>query len=394
MGLSQWINELNADQDQFIAIRRYLHQHPEPSFEEVNTSALIAETLASFGITDVKRNVGNGYGLVATVSGPLPGPAVALRADFDALRVPEESGVEFASENPGIMHACGHDAHTAALLSVAKVISVHRNEIKGRVVFLFQNAEEVQPGGAKSMVEAGALDGVDVVYGIHVLSGLDVNRIGYCKTFGSAASDTFKMKIQGRGGHAANPHLCVDSVIVAAEIITSAQTIVSRLVNPVNPAVVTFGGVRAGATAANVIADTASLAGTVRTLDSSTRSLIKAALIERSTAIASFYGASVDIDYTDGYPSIMNTANEVEIGVNALKEAFGENNVECLEVSMGGEDFAYYLQEKPGMFFYVGARNDAIDANYPHHHPKFKIDEHAIQQSGEAFLNVLAHYIL
>lgn len=393
MSLQTWIEELKASNDQFIAIRRTLHENPEPSFEEVNTSALIIETLKSFGITDIKTNVGNGYGLVATVTGAKPGKMIALRADFDALRIPEESDVSFKSKNSGIMHACGHDAHTAALLGVAKVVANHKDELTGSVRFLFQNAEEVLPGGAKSMVEAGALEGVDVVYGIHISSALPAGRLGYCETFGSAASDTFKMTVQGRGGHAANPHLCVDSVIIAAQIITQLQTIVSRTVNPIQPAVVTFGGVDAGATAANIIADKADIVGTIRTLDPDVRALVKQTFLDRCQAIATMNGGSVNIDYTDGYPPIVNTANEISVLKEVLDKAFGEDAVDCVPVGMGGEDFAYYLQEKPGAFFYVGARNEDTGAVYPHHHPKFKIDEQCILQSGEAFLNLIATYL-
>lgn len=387
------MNLLKENKQTYIDLRRYFHQNPEPSFEEENTANKIAEILSQFENVEVKRNVGNGYGIVATLKGSQPGPTIALRADFDALRIQEESGVPFASKNEGIMHACGHDAHTAALLSVVDVMSKHQAQMKGNVVFIFQNAEEVQPGGAKSMVEAGALEGVDAIFGIHISSLVPVGKIGFNRTYGSACSDTIKIHVQGRGGHAANPHLCADSVIIAAEIITNLQTIVSRSVNPVNPAVLTFGGVSAGGEAHNVIADTATIVGTARTLDQETRKLVKEKVFDGVKTIAKLNGGSATIDYTDGYPSIINTEKELKVVCDALNEEFGEGVVFEQQVGMGGEDFAYYLQAKPGVFFHVGAQVAEPDKVYPHHHPRFMIDEQCIFDSARAFCAVLQHYL-
>lgn len=394
MSLQEWIKTLNENREETLSNRRYLHEHPELSFEEKETAAFIRNQLQSYGIEDIRSNVGNGYGLVATIHGEHPGPTIALRADFDALKITEQADVSFVSKNTGVMHACGHDVHTAALLSVAKVLQQFRTQLKGSVVLLHQNAEEVVPGGAKSMVEAGALDGVDYVFGIHVSSGLPAGKVGYCVNYGSAGSDSFVIHIQGKGGHAARPHQTHDAVIIASQIITNLQTIVSRKVDPVQPAVLTFASVDAGGEAANVIADRADIYGTIRTLNDSVRKFMKKQLYRYSEISAEGQDGKVSIDFIDGYPSIINTPEEVDVLVGVLHDYFGKENVVEIPVGLGGEDFAYYLKEKPGAFFYVGGENEAIKANYPHHHPMFKLDEQCLYQSGEAFLALVAKYLL
>lgn len=388
-----WLDDLDQERERFITLRRYLHENPEPSFEEINTANVIAETLTSFGFKDIKRNVGNGYGIIATLNGAHAGPTIALRADFDALRIHEETDLEFASKNPGIMHACGHDVHTASLLSVAQVLSLHVDELHGTVVFIFQNAEEVIPGGAKSMVEAGALEGVEAIFGIHSASMLPVGSFGYRYGYSSAAADFFKIEIQGKGGHGANPHESVDSVIVASSIVTQLQTLISRSIDPTKPAVLTFGGVKAGGTAYNVIADKALLSGTVRTLHEPVRQIVKNGIIEYAQTLASMRGAQATITYRDGYPSLLNTDAEMDAAVQALETLWGTEQVQAQPLSMGGEDFAYYVQKVPGAFFNVGGGNPDIDAVYPHHHPKFKLDERCIYNSAASFLAIVSHYL-
>lgn len=394
MTLETWVEELKKNQEETLENRRYLHAHPELSFQEIKTAAFIKDALTGYGIEDISTDVGNGYGLIAKIYGGQAGPTIALRADFDALAITEETDVPFISENDGVMHACGHDVHTAALLSVAKVLQNHREQLKGNVVLIHQNAEEILPGGAKSMVEAGALDGVDYVFGIHVSSALEAGKIGYCKSYGSAAADSFKITIQGKGGHAARPHQTIDSIIIASQIITNLQTLVSRQVDPIKPVVLTFASVNAGATAYNIIADTATITGTIRTLDDDVRQYMKKKLFETSELVASLQGGSVKIDFTDGYPSIKNTPNEVNILKESLNDYFGPELIQEIPVMMGGEDFSYFLEEKPGAFFYVGGKNSEIHADYPHHHPKFKLDEQCVYQSGEAFLVLAAKYLL
>ncbi|MFO8069501.1 MAG: amidohydrolase [Alkalibacterium sp.] len=394
MTLDKWRQELADNFQETVKWRRYLHEHPEPSFEEVETANYIIEQLEKIGVDDIRTNVGNGYGIVAMIEGKHAGPTIALRADFDALRVTEEVESAFKSKEEGIMHACGHDGHTASLLSVAKVLVNHRDELQGNIVLLHQHAEEVLPGGAKSMVEDGALDAVDYVFGIHLGAEQPLNKVYYNYGFGSANSDTFSMKVQGKGGHGAAPHDTHDALTVGTQIITNLQQIVSRMTDPVKPAVLTFAGFQAGGEAYNIIADTAEIVGTVRTMHQDIQQLMESKLKTMSAQIADAYDATVEIDYTHGYPSIQNTSEEVDKVKVAFLTAFPAEEVEEVEGQMGGEDFAYFLLNKPGAFLRVGAKPPENEIAYPHHHPKFEIDEQALLRSGEVFLTIVDSYLM
>jgi amidohydrolase len=393
MSFEQWKEELKENYLETVAWRRHLHAHPEPSFEEVETARFVKEKLESFGIEDIRTDVGNGYGIVAKIKGKYPGPTIALRADFDALRVTEEIETPFKSKNEGIMHACGHDGHTASLLSVAKVMAKHTDELHGTIVLLHQHAEEVLPGGAKSMVEDDALDGVDYVFGIHLGATQPLNKVFYNVAFGSANSDSFNMKIQGKGGHGAAPHDTHDALTVGAQIVTNLQQIVSRMTDPVKPAVLTFAGFQSGGEAYNIIADATEIKGTVRTLHQDVQELVESKLKSMSQSIAAAYDATVEIDYTKGYPAIENTPEVVDVVKASLLKDFPENEVAEVKESMGGEDFAYFLKEKPGAFLRVGAQPPEKSDAYPHHHPKFEIDERALLRSGEVFLSLIKTYL-
>lgn len=394
MGYEQWVDELKRNYDDTVQWRRHLHQYPEPSFEEKETAKYIEDRLREFEIKDIRTNVGNGYGLVARINGSKPGPTIAFRADIDALRLQEEADVPFASKNPGIMHACGHDVHTATLLGVARVLQNHRHELNGNLVLLFQNAEECPPGGAESMVKDGCLDGVDYVFGLHVMSNVETGKIGYFTHYGSACSDTFNIRIKGRGGHGAMPHMAIDPVLIGANVVTQLQSLVSRYIDPMKPAVLTFAGFQAGGAADNIIADSAYLNGTVRTLNSEVRDFMEEQIRRMSDAIINSFGGKAEIEYRRGYPSVENTPKETERLKKMLISKFSESNVSELTVTMGGEDFAYYLKQRPGAFFYVGAGNGKINADFPHHHPKFKVDETSMICSGEAFLALAEDYLL
>lgn len=389
-----WAEELAGNYEQTVAMRRYLHEHPEPSFEEKETAAYIVEKLRSYGITDIQENVGNGYGIVAKISGKHPGPTVAFRADFDALRIQEENDVPYKSKNDGIMHACGHDTHTATLLSVAEVLVNHRDDLHGNVVLLHQNAEEVLPGGAKSMVEAGAMEGVDLVFGQHVQSLLENEQIGYTPGYAMAAADFFEIKIQGKGGHGAYPHHTVDSVIIATKLVEAFQTLVSRAVDPLHPAVVTVSTVQAGGAANNIIADTAVIKGTVRTYQKEARDTIETEMNVMANSIAGMYHGTCEVEYTRGYAPVYNHPEETERFVAVMKEKFGEDAVQERPASMGGEDFGYFTQVKPGTFFNVGGFNPELDATYPHHHPRFNVDEKSMLRAGKAFLAIVEDYLV
>lgn len=393
MSFDKWAEELTENFDETVSWRRYLHENPEPSFEEKETAKFIVEKLQEFGVDEIRTNVGNGYGIVAKIEGSHPGPTVALRADFDALRIREEADVPFKSKNESFMHACGHDGHTAALLSVAKVLANHKEDLNGNVVLLHQNAEEVFPGGAKSMIEDGALDGVDYVFGIHLGAAQELKKVYYTYGFGSANSDSFNIKIQGKGGHGAAPHATHDALTIGTTLVTSLQQLVSRITDPVKPAVVTFAGFQSGGEAYNIIADTAEIKGTVRTMHGDVRDNVETKLKSITTSLAEAFGATVDIEYNRGYPSIENDSEQVDRIKAKFDTLFAADELEEVDGQMGGEDFSYFSQERPGAFLRVGAQHPDNIEGYPHHHPKFIIHEDSLLRSGEVFLGIIDEYL-
>lgn len=355
-----------------IEIRRYLHQYPELSFEEVKTAKYIAEYHEKLG-HEIRIGVG-GNGVVATLRGGKPSQAVALRADFDALPIHEETDLPYKSTVDGVMHACGHDSHTATLLVLAKVLNRMKDEIEGNVVFIHQHAEEKPPGGAIAMIEDGCLDGVDVIFGQHIWSPAPVGTIEYRPGSLMAAGDAFKITIQGSGGHGAQPHTTKDSVVIGAQLVSNLQQIVSRRIDLLDTAVISIGSFEA-VNAPNVIADTAILEGTVRTFKESTRSYIAEEMerVIKGTCLAG------DVEYTyeyqKAYPAVINPVEEIEFVMELTKSVPGVTVVKKVEPQMGGEDFAFYLQHIKGAFFFTGGQNPEVNAIYPHHHPKFTIDE-------------------
>lgn len=369
---------------EMVGWRRYLHQHPELSFHEQETATFVASRLREWGI-EVRAGVG-GNGIVGRLHGNGDGPAVALRADMDALPIQDEKQCEYSSKVSGAMHACGHDAHTATLLGVAKIMAEHREELKGDVVFLFQHAEEMTPGGAASMIECGALDDVDYVYGIHLWTPFPVGT-AYCKGGPlMAAADEFEIVVKGKGGHGGLPHETVDSIAIASHLVVNLQTIVSRTVDPNEPCVVSVGSFHSG-TSFNVIAEKAMLSGTVRTFNPELRLQVKQRLEAIVEQTCRMYGADFDIDYKLGYPPVINDEEEMERFFRAGSSVVAARQSPLI---MAGEDFAYYLQRKKGCFMFVGAGNAQQGIVYPHHHPKFDIDETAMAFAAKLFINMAA----
>ncbi|RNB90678.1 amidohydrolase [Brevibacillus fluminis] len=374
---------LEALYPKLVAIRRDLHMYPELSFQEVRTPQKIADAYREWGL-EVREQVG-GRGVVAVLRGEKPGRTVALRADFDALPIQDEKEVPYKSRMEGVMHACGHDIHTASLLGVAETLAAEREALSGTVVFIHQFAEEVPPGGAIAMIEDGCLEGVDVIFGAHVASILPLGVIGVKEGYLTAASDNFTIEISGKGGHGAGPHLTVDALVTGSQLVTALQQIVSRRVDPLQPAVLTIGTFMSGG-APNVIAQTAKIEGTVRTFDEVTRSLMEEAIGTITHATAAAAGARAIYDYSKGYPAGWNHPGETRQVERIAKELFGFEQVMQLPAGMGGEDFAYYLQRVPGSFYYVGGGNAEIGASYPHHHPRFDVDERSMLHIGKLFL--------
>ena len=388
--LEEIFSELEGSFDDIVSWRRYLHQYPELSFQEVKTAKFIEEKLLSFGLK-VKTNIG-GNGLIGILTGGQPGKTIALRADFDALPIIDEKDVPYKSLNHGVMHACGHDGHTAALLGTAQTLSKFRENIKGTIIFIFQHAEETPPGGAKFMIEENVLDGVDLIFGAHLASGIPLGKVALGDGFRMAAVDKFEIIVKGKGGHGARPHDSIDSIVIGSEIVNSLQKIVSRRVDPLQSAVVTIGIFQAGS-GFNVIADTARLEGTVRTFDADVREQVKGDVYSIVKGITEGFHADYEIDYLQGYPALFNHKEETEIVSNLLSEVFTEEAIVDLEPAMGGEDFAYYLEEKPGTYFLVGAQNENENTHFPHHHPKFDFDEKALLNVEKAFVKIVSHYL-
>ncbi|WP_102347140.1 M20 family metallopeptidase [Bacillus sp. Marseille-P3661] len=376
--------------NEMVDIRRYLHQYPELSFEEVKTPKYIAAYHAKLG-HDVRTNVG-GRGVVATLKGKLPGPTVALRADFDALPIQEENETPYKSKIDGVMHACGHDGHTATLLVLAKVLNSMKDEISGSIVFIHQHAEEVAPGGAIEMIQDGCLSGVDAIFGTHLWATIPLGDITYRSGAFMAATDKFKIKIQGQGGHGAQPHLCKDSIVVGSQLVMNLQQIVSRRIDPLEPAVVSVAAFEAK-NAYNVIADSAELLGTVRAFDEGVRKKIE----EEIDVITKGTCLSADVSYTysyeRGFPAVINHEQETLFLANVAKTIPTIKRVYEIPPMMGGEDFAYYLQHVKGSFFFTGAMNPDWSTAYPHHHPKFDIDERAMLHAAKTLGAVALNYL-
>ncbi|WP_433744407.1 M20 family metallopeptidase [Falsibacillus pallidus] len=388
--VQKWHSELEEMYSEMVEWRRHFHQHPELSFQEVETPKMIASLLESFGI-EVRTGVG-GRGVVGVIKGAKPGKTIALRADFDALPIQDEKDVPYKSTVPGVMHACGHDGHTATLLGAAKVLSRNRNELAGNVVLIHQHAEELAPGGAIAMIEDGCLDGVDYVFGTHLSSRAPTGTYLYRKGYTMAAADSFEIKIQGRGGHGASPHETVDALAIGCQLVNQLQYIVSRQVDPQKSAVLSVGSFHAGQ-ALNVIADSAVIQGTVRTFDEEVRKHMEKEIQTIANGLCSSYHAECDVVYSRGYPAVYNHEQETEMFKSVVEKTVDAKTIQEMPALMGGEDFAYYLKEKPGMFFFTGAQNEAIGASAPHHHPKFDIDERGMVYAGKAFLSIVHHYL-
>lgn len=368
-------HSLDSLYEEIVQIRRHLHQHPELSFQEVHTPKYIAEYHEKLGHR-VRTNVG-GNGVVAYLQGGKPGPTVAMRADFDALPIKEETGLPFQSQNEGVMHACGHDAHTATLLGLAKALNGMKEELEGTVVFIHQHAEEVIPGGAKLMIEDGCLDGVDVIFGTHIQAQTPLGEVNYRVGPLQAAADFFEIDIQGKGGHGAYPHQTKDSIVIGSQLVNNLQQIVSRKVDPLHSAVVSVGSFEA-INANNVIADTAELKGTVRTFDEGVRDLIEAEMERVVSATCELANAKGVLHYRRGYPSLVTHEKETLFVANLAEGIPGVEVVQESPQVMGGEDFSYYLQQVKGTFFFTGAEINGREESYPHHHPKFDIDERGL----------------
>ena len=369
--------------------RHHLHQYPEPSFEEFKTTEYIIEQIKD--LSELTYDRISSTGIVARLNGGKPGSVIALRADIDALRMPENSGEPFSSRHEGVMHACGHDAHTAMLLGALYVLYEHRQELEGSFVFIFQAAEELFPGGARELVEKGVMDGVDAIIGQHAGPKIKAGHIGTRPGYITANSDVFEVTVIGHGGHASSPHLCQDPIPVGAQIVTALQDIVARHLAAKDNAVLSVTQFHSG-TAFNVIPDTAVIKGTVRTYSQEKRELMKKEIGQIAGKYAEAFDMRIEYTYNYGYDNMYNTPEFTKTLMDVAEELYGPGTAELMEPGMGGEDFSYYLQKVPGCFYFFGVRNEELDCVYPTHSTKFRIDEDSFSVGLSIMLNAAIRF--
>lgn len=374
-----------------VAWRRHLHRHPELAFREVATAAFVRERLVALGL-EASVPIAGGTGLTALVRGNADGPTVALRADLDALPIPEDSAAEYASTVTGVAHLCGHDAHTAMLLGAAALL-VKRPPEHGHVKLLFQPAEE-DGGGAEQMIADGALEAPEVgaVFALHVDPRFEAGRTGVVVGPAHAAADRLDVEVIGAGGHAAYPHLSVDAVTVAAQVVTALQHVVSRHTDPLKPLVLTIGTIQGGF-ARNVIAPSVKLSGTLRSFDAELRRGLPA-LVERVVAgVVAAHGATAKVSYGFGYPATVNDPALVPTFDAAAVAVVGDDAHAHLAPTMGAEDFAYYAERVPAVIGRLGVRDEARGFVYPLHHPRFDLDEVALPLGAALLAEVATRWL-
>lgn len=360
-----------------VEVRRHLHRHPEVSYQEYETTEYIVEKLQELGI-HVDRPLETGC-VGVLEGGQKSDRVVALRADIDALAIQEEGDhkKEFMSENEGVAHCCGHDSHTANLLGTAQILTELKDEIEGTVLLIFQPGEEKLPGGGRKLCETGYLQdkGVDVIYGLHSSPFLEAGQIGIKKGPLMARPDEFNIEIIGKGGHAASPHETVDPVVLASQAVTAIQTIASRNIDPSEPVVITIGKI-AGGTAHNIIPEKVEMIGTIRTFSKETAEYISERIEKIVKGITSSADATYTFDFDPGYPAVDNTDWATEIVIETAGEIIGAEQVKILDKPiMAGEDFAFYQQHFPGVFFFLGSGSEESGSTYTWHHAKYNVDE-------------------
>lgn len=371
---------------QLIEWRRDFHRHPEIAFQERRTSAVIRDFLEKLGI---KVTPCAETGLKGVIEGKPGGRTVALRADMDALPLKEEGEKKYLSQNPEATHACAHDGHMAVLMGVAKILSQRKSRFKGKVVFLFQPAEELPPGGAKRMVDEGALEGVDAIFGLHFWQPLPTGSIGIVKGPMMAQADNFSITVKGKGGHGSAPHLTVDPILVASHLVVNIQSIVSRNIDPLKPAVVSFGTIKGG-TVYNVIPGEVFLTGTVRSFENSIQSLAERRLAEITEETCKAFGATAEFQYEKGYSPLVNHEAMVDLVLEVARKTLGAESIKPIDPVMGGEDFTCFLEKVPGAFLFFGM-GDGM--KFPHHHPAFDMDEAALPQATLLMASIALEYL-
>ncbi|MED4205718.1 amidohydrolase [Neobacillus mesonae] len=388
----QLMDMLESRTEEMIQIRRYLHENPELSFKEDKTAQYILDFYKGKDV-EIQSNVGNGRGIIVTIKGGKPGKTIGLRADFDALPILEETGLPFKSKNEGVMHACGHDGHTAYLLVLADCLIQLKDEIPGTIKIIHQHAEEVPPGGAKSIVESGALDDLDNIFGIHLLPFNSAGVVGYHSGFSMAGRSYLKLGIQGVGGHGSSPHMANDAIVAGSYFVTAVQTIISRRLNPFDMGVITIGSFDGKGTF-NVIKDRVELEGDIRYMNMDSKAIIEKEVRRIVSGIEAEFDVKCNLTYTSDYPPLYNNP-EVTADVKTSLEGANDPDIkEVIEYPMmsPSDDFAYYLEKIPGCYFFVGSKPKGVEKPYFNHHPKYDIDEDALIVAAKSVGYVVCGY--
>ncbi len=386
------LKRLDERREEMTAIRRHLHAHPELSYEEHETRQYILDFFKDKNC-DVKSPVGGG-GIVVTIRGANPGATVALRADFDALPVAEETDLPFRSKHPGVSHACGHDGHTAYLMILGDCLIDFKKQLTGTVVLIFQHAEEKPPGGALAMIADGCLDGVDHFFTCHLISTLPTAKVFFREKETQAARSTFKIALIGKGSHGSEPHHGNDAILSACQLVVDLQSIVSRRVPPGELAVVTVGSFN-GIGAPNIIKERVVLEGDVRCMKDAVAEIVEKNFKQICNGIATTFGVQVDLTYSNDYPVLYNDPAMTRLaraGVEKISKHVPEiSGIAEREPVSASEDAAHYLKQVPGCYFYIGA-SPATGEVYPHHNPKFDFNEDAMMIAAKAMVGVLGQY--
>jgi len=382
------ISEIENLKDKIIKIRRHIHMYPDLSGEEYPTRDYVKGILENEGIKDI-LTFEKYAGMVVDIKVDENLPTLAFRADMDALPISEENHVPYASKKKGIMHACGHDGHTAILTGFLIACQKHKNKLPVNIRGIFQHKEEVMEGGSEDLINEGVLENVDAIFGLHMYPYLKTGEIGYKYGEMMASADSFEIEIFGKSAHGARPHEGVDAILTASMVVDSVNHIVSRRIDPLHPAVISFGTIEGGK-AANIICDHVKLSGTVRTLNDTVRQSIKEMMEKATAGICRAMGAKYGFKYYFGNPELINHDKMVDLVIKAAKKT--AKPVDLKLPVMGGEDFANYLKVVKGAFFRLGCCNESKSTCYPQHHPRFDIDEESLVIGAKIFANIVKEF--
>ena len=387
--MKEWFNKIPVED--MVSWRRHIHENPELSFKEYKTAAFVEEKLRSFGNIEIKRPTETS--VLGILRGAKEGKTILLRADMDALPMQEESGLPFESTVKGVAHTCGHDTHTAMLLATAKVLSELKDSLHGTVKFIFQHAEELNPGGAQGIVDSGMIDDIDAAVALHIMTNLEKGKI-YVKPEGAAttAADGFFLNIQGKGSHGSMPQNGIDPIIVGTQIINQLQTVVSRYTTPGELAVVTVGEFKSG-DAPNIIPDKAYMSASIRTISDETRKKVELRVKEIIDNTCKTYGATYDLDYIFSYPAIINDKDFSKVVFDSAKEALGDSQVFETTISSASEDFAYYRNIAPVCFAFLGGGSVEQGCEFANHHPKFRIIDESMINGVKAEVQTVLNFL-